>query len=320
MSRPGFHSPPVLDKLWIPAIAKSGFASDDLDEVREYMDVHNGAHWRHARHPGAVGFLLWYRDGDGIRVAGCRMQAPQAIRGSVDTLTVHLTLSGRSDYRIGRRDIVTEPGDLVVLPAGRELTIEAHGLRRLVLQVPAIARERDGSSSVSHRSLPPAALASLHRALVALARVDGLPPEEQGVPRAHAESRLAGWMLGQLPGPAEARRVPRLAPERVRRIEAWIEAHLQEPLSLARLCEQAGVGARCLQVAFEAHRQLSPMAFVAERRLVAAHAALARGEYGSVTAVASAFGFEHPGRFAAGYRRLFGLSPSQMRRKSYPQF
>jgi len=94
-------------------------------------------------------------------------------------------------------------------------------------------------------------------------------------------------------------------------LEAWIDAHLAEPLTLGRLCEQAGVGARSLQRAFEAKRGVSPMRYVNERRLAAAHARLSNPcPADTVTSIAFDCGFEHMSRFARAYQRRFGERPS----------
>ena len=305
----------MLDALWKPAVATGQFVSDDLDEVREFMDGHNGVHWRHARKPSPIGFRLAHHDGEFGKFAWCSMAARQTIRGSVASATAHLTLGGRSSYRMGRRDFETGPGDLVILPPDRDLTIEAESLRRFAIQMPFALAGEAAPAGILRFSLPANALAALVRVIGDVDFAASLPTARRSAALAHVEPRLADWLRARVPV-KEGRRTPRLAPERVRLVEEWIDAHLHEPLSLARLCDRAGVGARCLQVAFESHRQQSPMEFVAERRLVAAHAALSRGEGESVTAVASALGFEHPGRFAAGYRRLFGLAPSEMRRRA----
>lgn len=302
----------MLDALWKPAVAPGHFASDDLDEVREYMDGHNGVHWRHARQPIPIGFRLAHHIGGCASVAWCAMGARQTIRGSVATATAHLTLAGRSSYRMGRRDLDTGPGELVILPPDRDMTIEVDSLRRFVIQVPDAWAGEAVPAGIVRYPLPADALAALHRVIGDFELAVRQPLARRAVALTHVEAALSDWMRSRVPR-SEGRRTPRLAAERVRRVEEWIDANLHEPISLSRLCERAGVRARCLQVAFESHRQQSPMEFVAERRLVAAHAALSRGGFESVTAVASAFGFEHPGRFAALYRRLFGLSPSEMR-------
>jgi transcriptional regulator GlxA family with amidase domain len=100
--------------------------------------------------------------------------------------------------------------------------------------------------------------------------------------------------------------------QRVRDLEGWIEAHLGDPITLGGLCRVAGVGARCLQRTFEYRRGVSPMRFVAERRLAATHRALLHALPGaSVTRIALANGFDHVGRFAQLYREVLGELPSQ---------
>ncbi|MCK7534410.1 MAG: hypothetical protein MZV63_27030 [Marinilabiliales bacterium] len=46
------------------------------------------------------------------------------------------------------------------------------------------------------------------------------------------------------------RRPGDLALERARNLEAWIDAHLGEPITMGTLCRVAGVGERCLQKSF----------------------------------------------------------------------
>jgi transcriptional regulator GlxA family with amidase domain len=103
-----------------------------------------------------------------------------------------------------------------------------------------------------------------------------------------------------------------MSEQRVRNLEDWIEANLTEPITLGMLCRVAGVGARCLQRAFEQRRGVSPMRFVAERRLTATHRALlCAGPGASVTGIALANGFDHVGRFAQLYREVIGELPSR---------
>jgi transcriptional regulator GlxA family with amidase domain len=100
-------------------------------------------------------------------------------------------------------------------------------------------------------------------------------------------------------------------------LEAWIEANLEAPISIGRLCAVAGVGERALQKSFESRRGMSPMRFVAERRLAEAHRQLTQAHpRDDVTHVAMRLGFHHTGRFAALYRQAFGESPSQSLRRA----
>ena len=72
------------------------------------------------------------------------------------------------------------------------------------------------------------------------------------------------------------------APWVVRRIEEFIEAHWQEPITIDRLAAEAGVSARAIFRAFERSRGYSPMAFAKTIRLKRAREILtvgrARGE------------------------------------------
>ena len=105
---------------------------------------------------------------------------------------------------------------------------------------------------------------------------------------------------------------------RIADLEDWIESHLDEPITLGRLCKVAGVGGRALAKIFESRRRMSPMHYVMERRLAAVHVRLLRSSTADeVTKIATDLGFTHLGRFAIAYRETFGESPSQTLRRSY---
>jgi AraC-like DNA-binding protein len=127
-----------------------------------------------------------------------------------------------------------------------------------------------------------------------------------------AESRLIARMVDLVLRDAAARRPGELSLDRARNLEAWIDAHLGEPITMGSLCQVAGVGERCLQKSFLYRRGISPMRFVAERRLLAAHHWLADvAQTGTVTEAGLRFGFSHLGRFSVSYRQAIGESPSQ---------
>jgi transcriptional regulator GlxA family with amidase domain len=81
------------------------------------------------------------------------------------------------------------------------------------------------------------------------------------VPSPHAEARLLGAMADVLLAGSAVENAPAIAASRLASVEAWIDAHLEEPITLGRLCEIAGVGERALQKAFESRRGMSPMRF-----------------------------------------------------------
>jgi AraC-like DNA-binding protein len=104
-------------------------------------------------------------------------------------------------------------------------------------------------------------------------------------------------------------------PRSVRRAEEYMASRLDQPVSLAELCQQVGVSARTLQAAFLQHRGEGPMVFWRHARLDRVHQLLRSGEVppgaAPVADVAARHGFLHAGRFAADYRQRFGESPSQ---------
>jgi AraC-like DNA-binding protein len=101
------------------------------------------------------------------------------------------------------------------------------------------------------------------------------------------------------------------APWQVRRIEDYIEAHWNTPITVEKLAEIANVGARSVFKAFRASRGYSPMAFAKQVRLRHARVMLLAPEaHTSAVGVAFACGFSNPGHFARDYRSAFGELPS----------
>jgi len=103
------------------------------------------------------------------------------------------------------------------------------------------------------------------------------------------------------------------SPKQVRRAEAYIRAHAEEPLRLAQIAGAAGCSIRALQLAFRTFRDTTPMATLRQLRLDGVHAALAQSEpeATTVTAVAARFGFYNAHRFVQDYRKSFGQLPSE---------
>lgn len=138
-----------------------------------------------------------------------------------------------------------------------------------------------------------------------------------GTPAAGAwEDLILTLLLEALPNDwsaqGEGRRRARILPYHLKRARDHIHAHAGEKVTLADLATAAGCGYRTLQIAFAEATGLPPMAYLKAIRLQATHEALvAAGPKDSVAAVARDWGFGHPGRFAADYRRRYGRSPAE---------
>ncbi len=102
-------------------------------------------------------------------------------------------------------------------------------------------------------------------------------------------------------------------PAYLRQARDYIEANLDQPVSLADITAAAGVHVTTLLNGFKQHYEISPMAYLKQKRLEAARRTLLASEplTTSVTEVATQWGFFHLGRFARDYRQLFGELPSE---------
>jgi AraC-like DNA-binding protein len=97
----------------------------------------------------------------------------------------------------------------------------------------------------------------------------------------------------------------------VRRAEDLMFTSYANPISIAAIAQEIGVGERSLQIAFKRHRGIGPRETLNRIRLQMAQERLKRADdCDSVSAIALDCGFGHFGRFSVAYRKLFGESPS----------
>jgi AraC-like DNA-binding protein len=105
----------------------------------------------------------------------------------------------------------------------------------------------------------------------------------------------------------------------VRRAEAHIRAHVEEPIALHEVADAAGCSVRNLQLGFQRFRGTTPLAAIRQARLEAARDALRSGGPGATVAdLAFRFGFTNPGRFAHFYKAAFGELPLEALRRQAP--
>lgn len=98
----------------------------------------------------------------------------------------------------------------------------------------------------------------------------------------------------------------------VRRVEAYMDANLQEPITVADLAKVAGIPMRSLYDVFARFTQATPAETLRKKRLYASREILLNADPDSmtVTNIAMSCGFVHLGRFAQLYRTEFGEKPS----------
>lgn len=131
---------------------------------------------------------------------------------------------------------------------------------------------------------------------------------------------LAAHLIGKY---ATASREPRgLSKPQLRRVTNYIEAHLDDDLSLGLLAAVAGMSASHLKTQFKRSTGLPVHEFVIRRRVERARELLVRGEL-PPSQIALEAGFSHQSHMARCMRRVLGLSPAEIvassRRRARPE-
>ena len=104
----------------------------------------------------------------------------------------------------------------------------------------------------------------------------------------------------------------------VARVARFIREHYGEPLSIAELAEHAGMSNASLHRHFRAATSMTPLQYQKAIRLQEARALiLAAG--GEIAEVGYLVGYESPSQFSREYRRRFGDSPRDDRRRARHQ-
>jgi AraC-like DNA-binding protein len=277
---------------------------------------------------GACRCVVALADLGGARIAGTRLGGSAFTAGvtSADELsaTVVLEADGGSI-----NSVPLAPGTLFVFAPGTLYRgWNSAGYRWLTVSITradaeVLAREYRwrvpdlrGGGMLSSRG-PPEGIRSIR----ALARVIDLwRPRARPEPLDPGVLRPYGALWGTVLARAWARGVPQDAARRrvagdaaVRRVIAYMEAHLTERLTSATLCRAARAPERTLEHLFRLRLGIPPTRYVAVLRLRAVRRALrlaAPGRDTTVAAIARAAGVRHLGRFSGAYLRMFGESPT----------
>jgi AraC family ethanolamine operon transcriptional activator len=164
----------------------------------------------------------------------------------------------------------------------------------------------------------PGPFAALHDDLVGVIRRVEADPDAAGGLAPHEVVRMRARLLGRVvrlfeaASPDDPRDAHASRREVVRDAEAYMESHLDEPVTTIDLCRHLDVSRRTLFYAFDEILNSSPMAYFKARRLNLVRADLKRADPRStrVRDVARRWGFTHDGQFGGDYARLFGERPS----------
>jgi AraC-like DNA-binding protein len=141
----------------------------------------------------------------------------------------------------------------------------------------------------------------------------------QPLVRAQAFDQLCTALMWAFPNSAGAALTggrPTVVPVRpaaLRRALTYIDEHAHLPIGITEIAQASGIGARGLQQLFRTDREDTPLGYLRAVRMRHAHQDLQAADPAAgdtVAAIAARWGFAHPARFAAQYRRRYGQHPS----------
>lgn len=105
----------------------------------------------------------------------------------------------------------------------------------------------------------------------------------------------------------------RLSDAQLQRVLAYIDANLDQPLTIDILCREAGVSSSHLRTWFKATMDVTIHRYILRRRVEHARQLLLQGDR-KLSDIALEAGFSHQSHLAKWMRREFGRSPGQLRR------
>jgi AraC family transcriptional regulator len=120
--------------------------------------------------------------------------------------------------------------------------------------------------------------------------------------------RIAPRFVGRLPPPT----AKGLSPERLQRVRDYIEAHLDEHLSLTVLADIACLSLYHFSRSFKESIGVGPQRYVMQRRLERAKA-LRRRTNQPLAGIAREAGFADQSHLNSAFRREIGVTPGQFR-------
>ena len=307
------------------------FHSHDLDETREYVRKHHADHSRVVHGTGRYLYRLSALVAGRIIIGRTERWMRQTLRSAVPQPTLFLSLEPGETIAYGRKSYRFQPDRAIFSVPGHEYTRTGGNDKSLIVRVESGLLEREIDARLRRQSrrwlMPstPISMTAARRAELLSFEAQLRAAAVRGSWGAYGdlgtfEHALAGWLAGLVLEAAGAQATNEPGLERIARVQRWIDAHLDQEITLDRLCAVAGFGPRSLQKAFVAARGLTPHEFVTARRLAAARRRLESASSPvRVSAVALDCGFRHFGRFAVSYRAAFGESPTQTVRAGAPR-
>lgn len=201
------------------------------------------------------------------------------------------------------------------------VTADSDALNQYAMQVEHLDLE---ALLGSRRILPntPEQVAELRSFLLTvLASINAAPAmANHAQMRKAIEQAIYSSLLASIANESDATRPSTTSTSRVQIVERareYMRAHIEDPITVADLCQELNVSRRTLQYSFQDVLDLNPVSFLRAMRLNGARRELRRRpEQESVADIAARWGFWHLSHFAADYKAMFGELPSETLNKA----
>jgi AraC family ethanolamine operon transcriptional activator len=240
-----------------------------------------------------------------------------------DAVTIIVPASN-SLLRINGIDVISNT--VVIIPAGTDLhALSDPGADALSIHVPADRFDDFVSAAVGPQHASGSSGAKAFQASAETLRglrnmIRACTAEDRAAPASNHNEVVAGRLIVDLlrDGATVNPRKTSLREARARRVIIktleYIDENLSSQIRVADLCCAAGVSLSTLERVFQHELQMTPLAYIRARRLDAIRRTLVRGDSDTpIAQLAHDHGISHLGRFAADYRRQFGVLPSEQR-------
>jgi AraC-like DNA-binding protein len=313
----------------VTPLSRIEFASSDPLEAREFLHRMRGARLqvRGIRHSGWQVSLTQVGTGE---FSSSQVRLPAHLTFQVhgrDEVVINMILGGTVGIEHGQVSHRYRLGDVYVASYPRaEFTCHTHQLSNHTITLPQPLLTEVASTAPDEPGAPWGFLpfvpttSGTRQWRDAVRYVDGLLAEPAVVAAPlvlrSAARLLAATALTVFPNTAVTETAGRdrhdAHPATLQRAIGFIEASAGIDITIADIARAAGVTTRAVQLAFRRHLDTTPAGYLRRVRLEQAHRQLqtADPDRDSVTAVAYRWGFSSPSRFAAYYRRVYGVRPS----------
>ncbi|MBN8229711.1 helix-turn-helix transcriptional regulator [Corallococcus macrosporus] len=266
--------------------------------------------------------LLASGDGWRVREIVCRSGPKDPVFEEQHTgVSISAVLSGSFTYRSRNGRVLLTPGSLLLGERHASFCCgHEHGVGdRCVafhFEPELIEEVARGLPGVKRTDFPVHRLPPLQRLAPLLADVQALAEQPGSRGAEELVLRMAGAALSGV-HEGRARPVTSQDERRMGNAVRWMEAHLEEPLSLALLAEEVGMGRHHFLRTFRKVVGESPYSYILGRRLTLAAERLRTGPE-RIADIAFACGFGDLSEFVRRFRARFGVTPSAYRVRARP--